>query len=610
MHETSTGIGTPSHDAPDSGARERRQIAQQWIGGFDDALRQRDCHRAARLFGDDGYWRDILSFTWKIATRQGALEIAEALQSTLEACGAANFRLEAQAPMRGQLGGVETLEAFFRFDTRVAHGRGFLRLTPDPAQPGDWKALNFLTTILELKAFPEDPFLTRRRESTGRRSVDNWLDRRQAAAEFAEKDPEVLIIGAGQAGLALGARLAQLDVATLIVDRHERVGDNWRKRYHSLTLHNEICTNHLPYLPFPKTWPVYIPKDMLANFMEFYAMSMELNVWTRTSFLDGTYDATARRWTVRVQRADGSIRTLRPSQVVMAVGASGVPKVPRIRGLEDFGGQVVHSSRSTDDLEVAGKSVLVVGAGTSAHDIAQDLHLRGAEVTMLQRSSTTVVGLEPASVRAYAIYRANEGVRPIEETDLMSAAIPFDLVRQLHGPLSQQMAQDDKELLEGLRSVGFMLDNGEDDTGFFMKLLRSLSGYYLNVGASDLIVERKIKLKTGVGIERVKNKEVLFTDGAAMPADMLVMATGYQPLQEAVRTMFGSEVAERVGPIWGIGPDGEMRNMWVRTRQEGFYVAGGTLTMCRFYSHVTALLIKAALEDLIAPDAGTPEARQ
>lgn len=262
-------------------------------------------------------------------------------------------------------------------------------------------------------------------------------------------------------------------MSPLIVDRHERVGDNWRKRYHSLTLHNEICTNHLPYLPFPKTWPVYIPKDMLANFMEFYAMSMELNVWNRTSFLDGAYDATARRWTVRVQRADGSIRTLRPSQVVMAVGASGVPKVPRIRGLEDFGGQVVHSSRSTDDLEVAGKSVLVVGAGTSAHDIAQDLHLRGAEVTMLQRSSTTVVGLEPASVRAYAIYRANEGVRPIEETDLMSAAIPFDLVRQLHGPLSRQMAQDDKELLEGLRSVGFMLDNGEDDTGFFMKLLRS-----------------------------------------------------------------------------------------------------------------------------------------
>mgnify|MGYP002040300774 CR=1 FL=1 len=208
----------------------------------------------------------------------------------------------------------------------------------------------------------------------------------------------------------------------------------------------------------------------------------------------------------------------------MAVGASGVPKVPRIRGLEDFDGQVVHSSRSTDDLEVAGKSVLVVGAGTSAHDIAQDLHLRGAEVTMLQRSSTTVVGLEPASVRAYAIYRANEGVRPIEETDLMSAAIPFDLVRQLHGPLSRQMAQDDKELLEGLRSVGFMLDNGEDDTGFFMKLLRSLSGYYLNVGASDLIVERKIKLKTGVGIERVKDKEVLFTDGAAMPADMLVLS--------------------------------------------------------------------------------------
>lgn len=609
MHE-STEIETPVHGEPDNAARKRRQIAQKWIEGFGNALRQRDSHGAASMFGADGYWRDILSFTWRIVTRQGALEIAEELQSTLDACGAMNFRLEPEAPLPGRLGDLETVEAFFRFDTRVANGRGFIRLTPDPAQPGGWRALNFLTTIQELKAFPESPFHTRRREATGHRGVDNWLDRRKAAAEFNTADPEVLIIGAGQAGLSLGARLSQLNVSTLIVDKHERVGDNWRKRYHSLTLHNEICTNHLPYLPFPPTWPVYIPKDMLANFMEFYAMSMELNVWNGATFLDGEYNATTKRWTVRVQKADGSIRTMRPSQLVMAVGASGVPKLPRIPGLEDFSGQVVHSSRATDDLEVAGKSVLVVGAGTSGHDIAQDLYLRGADVTMLQRSSTTVVGLEPASVRAYSIYRANEGVRPIEETDLMSVSIPFDLVRQLHGPLSRQMAEDDKQLLDGLRSVGFILDNGEDETGFFMKLLRSLSGYYLNVGASNLIIERKIKLKSGVGVERLNGNEVIFSDGDSMPADMLVMATGYQQLQEAVRAMLGAEVAERVGPIWGIGADGEMRNMWVRTRQEGFYVAGGTLTMCRFYSHVTALLIKAALEGLIPPEAGTVGERQ
>ncbi len=588
---------------PINPAASDRQIAQAWIEAFGKALADRDFNRAANLFGANGYWRDILSFTWEMATFQGPLEIGSALADTLEGCAAGNFHLEDQEPSKGQLGPFATVDAFFVFDTKVAKGRGFMRLQADPQNPGGWKALNFLTTVKELKAFPEDPFLHRKRENTPQRGIENWLDRRKAEAEFTEADPEVLIIGAGQAGLALGARLRQLDVSTLIVDKMERVGDNWRKRYHSLTLHNEICTNHLPYLPFPKTWPVYIPKDMLANFMEFYAMSMELNVWTGTTFMGGEYNATDKRWTVRVIRPDGTVRTLRPSQVVMAVGVSGIPNLPKFPGMDQFTGEVVHSSRSTHDLELAGKSVLVVGAGTSAHDIAQDLHLRGADVTMLQRSSTTVVSLEPASVRAYALYRQNEGIRPIEEIDLMSAAVPFDLVRQLHGPLSRQMAELDKQLLDNLRSVGFMLDNGEDDTGFFMKLLRYLGGYYVNVGASNLIIEGKIKLKSGVSLVRMDEKHAHFSDGSALQADMVVMATGYRPLQEAVRAMLGSEVADRVGPIWGLGEDGELRNMWAPTKQEGFYVAGGTLTMCRFYSHVTALLIKASLEGLIEPAA-------
>jgi cation diffusion facilitator CzcD-associated flavoprotein CzcO len=582
-----------------------RQVAQGWIEAFGAALDARDYGRAATMFGATGYWRDILSFTWEIATFRGPADIGAALKSTHESCGAGNFRLETQEPSPGQLGPFATINAFFRFDTIVAKGRGFMRLVADPDEPDKWKALNFLTNIDELKGYPENPFSTRLREGVGHRGLENWLDRRKAEAEFADKDPEVLIIGAGQAGLALGARLTQLNVSTLIVDREERVGDNWRNRYHSLTLHNEICTNHLPYIPFPSTWPVYIPKDMLANFLEFYAMSMELNVWTASTFLSGEYDSTVKRWTVRIRRANGAVRILKPSHVVMAVGVSGVPNLPKFAGIDEFTGQLAHSSGATDHLDVAGKSALVVGAGTSAHDIAHDLHVRGADVTLLQRSSTTVVGLDPASMRAYSIYRENEGVRPIEETDLMSASIPFDLVRQLHGPLSRQMAEDDKALLDGLRSVGFMLDNGEDDTGFFMKLLRYLGGYYINVGASNLIIDGKIKLKSGVQIDRLKRKDVEFSDGTSTSADILVMATGYKPLQEAVRDMFGSEIADRVGPIWGLGTDGELRNMWVRTRQEGFYVAGGTLTMCRFYSHVTALLIKATLEGLVCSETST-----
>ena len=105
----------------------------------------------------------------------------------------------------------------------------------------------------------------------------NWLDQRIAAADYTDREPDVLVVGGGQAGLSIAARLTQLRVDTLIVDRNKRVGDNWRNRYHALTLHNQLHVNHLPYMPFPSTWPTYIPKDMLALWFESYAAAMELN---------------------------------------------------------------------------------------------------------------------------------------------------------------------------------------------------------------------------------------------------------------------------------------------------------------------------------------------
>jgi cation diffusion facilitator CzcD-associated flavoprotein CzcO len=331
--------------------------------------------------------------------------------------------------------------------------------------------------------------------------------------------------------------------------------------------------------------------------MEFYAEAMELNVWNRTEFLGGTYDSD-KRWTVKLRLADGSIRVMRPGHIIMAAGVSGIPAMPRFPGRDSFRGHVMHSSGETDTLEVAGKSVLVVGTGTSGHDVAQDLYLRGADVTMLQRSATTVVSLEPSSIRVHELYKRNEGKRPIEEIDVMAAGIPFDLTRRLHRPLSHSMQEDDRELLDGLRKIGFMLDNGEDDTGYFLKLLRTQAGYYLNVGASDLLIAGDIKLKSGVGIERLTGDQVIFSDGSTLGIDILVLATGYEPLQDGVRALFGDEVADRVGPIWGIGADGELRNMFGRTGQDGFYVVGGGFMGCRAYSHYTARLIKARIEGL------------
>jgi cation diffusion facilitator CzcD-associated flavoprotein CzcO len=587
-----------------------RKLAQSWLTALGDMLAKNDFARVPALLHADGSWRDLLTFGWEFRTLQGVEEIQAWLRQAHAANAARDFRLEGE-PFVGAIGEHgETLEFFFRLETDIGRGRGFVRLVEDMRAPAAPKAFTLLTTMQELKEFPQAVGRNRPREDMRVTSyeLETWLDRRSAAREFNDRDPDVVIVGAGQSGLMLAARLGQLNISTLLVERTERIGDVWRKRYRSLKLHNDLCMNHFPYMPFPENWPVYLPKDKLADWFEFYAESMELNVWTKTAFLGGEFDPSDKRWTVRLRRADGSIRTMHPRFVAMAVGVSGLPSVPKLSGMNEFVGEIVHSGGAIDDLATEGKKALVVGAGTSAHDIAQYLHLRGADVTMLQRSSVTVVNLEPSAVRAYQMYRDYEGVRPIADVDLIAASVPYSLLAKLHGPLSRSMAEADKDLLDGLRKVGFLLDNGEDDTGYFMKLLRYQAGYYLNVGASELIVAGKIKLKSGVGIARLTARSVILSDGSAVDADIVVLATGYEPAQVSVRAMFGDGIADRVGPIWGIGADGELRAMYAPTAQEGLFVVGGGFPAARAYSIYTALYIKAALEGLL-PSLTAPRAK-
>ena len=132
----------------------------------------------------------------------------------------------------------------------------------------------------------------------------------------------MLVIGGGQGGIALGARLRQLGVPAIVVDKHERPGDQWRKRYKSLCLHDPVWYDHLPYLPFPANWPVFAPKDKIGDWLEFYTRVMEVPYWSKTTCLSASFDAEAGRWTVEVDR-DGERLTLHPTQLVLATGHVG-----------------------------------------------------------------------------------------------------------------------------------------------------------------------------------------------------------------------------------------------------------------------------------------------
>ena len=575
-----------------------------WLERFGAGLEAHDVARIMECFADESYWKDVLAFTWGYRTFHDAGEIAPAFERCLPRVRPRAVRIAAgrTPPRLVRRASREVVEAFFDFDTDIGRGTGFVRVQPDRAALCQSKAWIVLTTLQDVRGFEEK---VRDRRPTGVEystnfAGDNWLDIRNRARSFEDREPQVLIVGGGQAGLILGARLGQMGVDTLIVERLPHVGDNWRNRYHSLTLHNEVWANSLPYLPFPDTWPTFVPKDKLAGWLEAYAEAMELNVWTGTEFVGGEYDAEGKVWTARLRGADGTERTMRPAHVVLAVGGvSGVPHVPALPGIETFGGEVMHSSQFSSGIPYAGRHAIVVGTGNSGHDVAQDLHSNGAaQVTMIQRSPTTVVSLVPSGTMVYAIY--SEGPPP-DDVDLITASVPFEVLRDTYQWLTRKTSALDHDLLSGLDAVGFRTDSGPDDTGFHMRYLRQGGGYYINVGCAELIADRKIGVVDASAIDTFTPDGVLLRDGTTVPAEVVVLATGYENLQEGIRRMLGDEIADRVGPVWGFDENHIMKNMWQQTAQPHFWLMGGSLVDCRLYSKFLAVQIRADLAGLL-PD--------
>lgn len=535
--------------------------AERWLADFEEALRAPDDAPLAKLFRADAHWRDLLAFTWQVKTLSGAAKIIPELKRRAEESGASGFEVDpGRTPPRPVVrAGESATEAIFRFRTARGRGAGVLRLAPDGKC---WTLLTALEAI----------------ESTGKKSRG--------------RDPAVLIVGGGHAGLSIAARLNALGIDAAIVDRHARVGDNWRKRYHALTLHNRKNVNHFPYLPFPADWPTYIPKDRLAGWLEDYARKLDLDFRTGTEVCGARYEGG--RWAVDL-KGEGGTRTLRPRHVVMATGVSGIPNVPDIPALKGFSGRVMHSHEYDDATGWKGRDAIVIGTGTSGHDIAQDLYSNGARVTLVQRSPTLVLNIEPSAQLVYALY--SEGP-PLEDCDLLTAATPLALMRKAHRAWAKQSREMDRALLESLARAGFRLDT-EDRTGWQFKYLERGGGYYFNVGCSDLIADGKIPVVQMGDIEGFV-AEGAKTRSGAIPADLVVLATGYHGLNVLVRKLFGDGVADRVGPVWGFDEDAqELRNMWTRTAQPGLWFIAGSFAQCRIYSKVLALQIKAVEDGLI-----------
>ena len=578
--------------------------ASQWLAKFADALNRGDADAAAALFNDDSYWRDLVSFSWNIVTSEGKAAIRDMIERAVIPARPSGWRLEGEGSESNG-----TIEGWIRFETPVARGFGHLRLAGG-------KAFTLLTTMTELKGF-EEPKGSMREKGVehgiypGRKT---WLERRrEEEAELGiNKQPYVVIVGGGQGGIALGARLRRLNVPAIILDKNERPGDSWRKRYKSLCLHDPVWYDHMPYLPFPDHWPVYSPKDKIGDWLEMYTRVMELNYWGSSDCKSARFDTAKKEWVVEVVR-NGTPITVRPRHLVLATGMSAVPSMPAVPGMESFKGDLHHSNRHPGPDAYKGKKAVVIGSNNSAHDIAAALWEVGADVTMIQRSSTHVSRSETlrelTSGKLYSEAALAAGITT-EKADLIMAAMPYRLMAAQQKPAYDEMKRRDAAFYERLRKSGFMLDFGDDESGLFMKYVRRGSGYYIDVGASELVADGKIKLKAGVAAKEIKERSIVFSDGSELPADLIVFATGYGSMNGWAAQLISKEVADRVGKCWGLGSntrkdpgpwEGELRNMWKPTHQEALWFHGGNLHQSRHYSQFLSLQLKARMEGIPTP---------
>ena len=599
---------TETLERPAADAASAPERADAWLSAFEEALTARDVDRAAAMFAAQSWWRDLVSFSWNITTVEHPEGVRDLLTATLESTSPSALR-DQRAAHRGR-----------RRRHRVVHLR-------DGRRPGHRAAApqggGRRRPGVDLPHHPRRAEGLRGAASAtgGRRGAEHgadkgratWKERRQAEAESlgSTTQPYVLVIGGGQGGIGLGARLRQLGVPSLVIDKHPRPGDQWRNRYKSLCLHDPVWYDHLPYLKFPDNWPVFAPKDKIGDWLESYVKVMEVPYWSDTVASSATWSDETGEWTVEVER-EGQPLTLRPTQIVFATGMSGKPRMPDVAGLDVFRGDVHHSSRHPGPDAYRGRRAVVIGSNNSAFDICGALWENDVDVTMVQRSSTHIVKSD--SLMEYGLgdlysERALAAGVTTEKADLIFASLPYRILHEFQIPAYEKMAEVDKDFYDRLERAGFWLDWGDDGSGLFMKYLRRGSGYYIDVGAADLVANGDVKLVHGQ-VDHLTEDAVVLTDGTELPADVVVFATGYNSMNGWVADLIDQETADRLGKCWGLGSDttkdpgpweGEQRNMWKPTQVANLWMHGGNLHQSRHYSLYLALQLKARYEGLDTP---------
>lgn len=309
-------------------------------------------------------------------------------------------------------------------------------------------------------------------------------------------DSHTIVVGAGPAGLAVGASLKQAGISCLILEQTDKVGVAWHRHYERLHLHTDKRHSELPFAPFPKEFPRYPSRLQMISYLEAYARQFHLE----PRF--GQQVASARRvhgiWEVQTQ--DTCYQAL---NLVIATGYSREPCLPTWPGQGSFQGSILHSSEYRDGEPFRGQKVLVVGFGNSGGEIAIDLWEHGARPSLAVRSPVNVIPRDLFGI-------------PILAIGILQSKLPSRLADALNAPLLRAVIGDLTRY--GLRKL---------PQGPVTQIQRNARIPLIDVGTIKLIKRGQIVVYPG--IEKFTDSSILFTDGKQREFDAVILATGYRP---------------------------------------------------------------------------------
>jgi cation diffusion facilitator CzcD-associated flavoprotein CzcO len=494
-------------------------------------------------FVEGAFWRDTYALTGTLRTFYSDKNISAALEDVYKTRKPSNFRLHAEA---GRIHGSRTwIDIPFEFDTASAPRTICSGTLSIVCRGRNWK-IWMLQTILE--------------QLVGECDVDRLDpvsgDLKDTSGIIQDCEFDVVVVGAGQAGLSIAGRLKALGVSYVVLDKVDHVGDNWKLRYDSVRLHTSRQYSHLP---FNRTFPTgeyqeWLTKDDLARGYQDWVHTYGINISLSTNLVSGTWNQKKKAWNLNVLR-HGEKYAIRTSKIVLATGAGGqTPLMPDYPNRENHQGSVLHSSEYRNPSDFRGRHGVVIGNANTAHDIAEDMVDAGlASVTLVQRSRTYVMPREYYKRVQDLLYNDNI---PTELADRRTYSSPMAVTRLLSHQTLHASARAEPERFDALERAGFKLIRYGDIMHY---LYDRGGGYYMDVGASQKISDGQIKIRSDSLPVAYTSAGLELEDGSEIPADLIVFATGFErDLKLVVRQLFGDAVAEQADEYWGVDEEGEI----------------------------------------------------